>query len=275
MDSKTLLQLTPELLAKALMHRHERLIEELPETIRQHQGDLDFTKPQAETARNQRDDLNTKVASLKDERDTCTAKASALRTTASKVREKLLEEGKLRNPNPKWAREKLDAQLKQLEFELETEAGDHKREQKILRKMKDLQVEHESWVQGNASKIPELKEYYELEQEMRKLYEQAQKAHQAMLELVEENEELHKSFMVKEVARRTAASQLSRSTRTFDISNSAIDKWNDYLTHGFDDLLVDAKRISDGGMSTIAISRQKKREREASMAAKSKSQEEE
>ena len=269
MDAETLLQLTPELLAKALIHRHERLIDELPDQIKSFQEGLDSAKPMAEAARKKRDDLNAKVASLKKERNNCTSRASEIRNSASEMREKLQEDGKLRNPNPKWAREKLDAELKNLEFELETQAGDHKREQKILRKMRDLQAEHEQWVESNASKVPELKEYFELQKEMRKLYDQAQKAHQAMLELVDENDSLHESFVNKEDLRRSAASRLSRSTRIYDISNSAIDKWNLRLKEGFEELLSDSIRVKEGGITTIAINREKKREREAELAKQS------
>ena len=263
MDAEALLQLTPELLAKALIHRHERLLEELPEVIIQHQDDLDFAKPQAESARAQRDLLNTQVASLKNERNVCTSRAGELRSEATALREKLQEEGKLRNPDPKWAREKLDAELKQLEFDLETQAGDHKREYKILRQMRDLQAEHELWVEKNAAKVPELMVYFKVQQEIRKLYDQAQKAHQTMLEMVDENHELHNTFVEKEEKRRIAASRFSRSTRSLDISKAAIDGWNNRLSKGFNDLMIDRTRVNDGGMSSIAIRRNKKREEEA------------
>lgn len=270
MDAEALLELTPDLLAKALIHRHERLIEELPEAIKQHQGDFDFAKPQAESARSKRDLLNVKVASLKDERNICTSRAGELRSAATALREKLQEEGKLRNPDPKWAREKLDAELKQLEYDLETQAGDHKREYKILRQMRDLQAEHEQWVEKNTAKVPELKEYFVVQQEMRKLYDQAQKAHQTMLEMVDENHELHNTFVDKEDKRRIAASRLSRSTRSLDISKAAIDGWNSRLSNGFDELLVNRVRVSEGGMSSIAIRRQQKRADESRKAAASK-----
>ena len=270
MDAEALLELTPDLLAKALIHRHERLIEELPEAIKQHQGDFDFAKPQAESARSKRDILNVKVASLKDERNICTSRAGELRSAATALREQLQEEGKLRNPDPKWAREKLDAELKQLEFDLETQAGDHKREYKILRQMRDLQAEHEQWVEKNTAKVPELKEYFVVQQEMRKLYDQAQKAHQTMLEMVDENHELHNTFVDKEDKRRIAASRLSRSTRSLDISKAAIDGWNSRLSNGFDELLVNRVRVSEGGMSSIAVHRQQKRADESRKAAASK-----
>ncbi len=135
--------------------------------------------------------------------------------------------------------------------------------------MRDLQAEHEQWVETNASKVPELKEYFELQKEMRKLYDQAQKAHQAMLELVDENDILHESFVNKEDARRSAASRLSRSTRIYDISNSAIDKWNQRLKEGFEELLSDSIRVKEGGLTTISINRQKRREREAELAEQS------
>ena len=132
-----------------------------------------------------------------------------------------------------------------------------------------MQAEHEQWVESNASKVPELKEYFELQKEMRKLYDQAQKAHQTMLELVDENDILHESFVNKEDLRRSAASRLSRSTRIYDISNSAIDKWNLRLKEGFEELLSDSIRVKEGGITTIAINREKKREREAELAKQS------
>ena len=90
MDAETLLQLTPELLAKALIHRHERLIDELPDQIKSFQDDLDSAKPMAETARKKRDDLNAKVASLKKERNNCTSRASKIRNSASEMRKQAI-----------------------------------------------------------------------------------------------------------------------------------------------------------------------------------------
>lgn len=273
MDAETLLQLTPELLAKAIVHRHERLVEELPEQISQRQEELDFAEPLAKQARSKRDDINSMVAKLKSERDSCTAKARQCREEANSQREKLQAEGKLRNPDPKWARAKLDEKILGLENELQTQAGDHKREQKVLREMRDLQAEHDDWVSANIAKVPELKAYHAVQQEMRRLYDQAQKAHTTMLELVEENEQFHTYFIEHEDSRRRAASRLGRSNRTLDTSRSAIDRWNERLSNGFDELLKDAERVKTGGMSTIAIRREEKRKQER-LAEKSASEEE-
>jgi hypothetical protein len=55
-----------------------------------------------------------------------------------------------------------------------------------------------------------------------------------------------------------------------DISKAAIDGWNSRLSKGFDELLVDRVRVSEGGLSSIAIRRQQKRADESRKAAASK-----
>jgi uncharacterized coiled-coil DUF342 family protein len=265
MDAETLLKITPEFLAKAIMHKHERLIEELPPIIAARQNELDTSEPLAKQARKQRDEINVKVAKLKAERNDCTAKAKVQRLLANDLRATLESEGKLKNPDPKWAREKLNDDIINLENELQTQAGDHKSEQKVLRKIRNLQAEHGVWVASRVANNPEMKDFADASESMKRLYDQADKAHQAMLELVEENEQQHEFYSMHEEARRGANSQLQRTEAALKTSTIAINNWQGRLESGFDNLLKDAEQVKSGGDSTIAIRRKAKLAAEAAV----------
>ena len=248
------------------MHKHERLIEELPSIIDERQKELDTAEPLAKKARVVRDEINAKVSKLKAERNDCTAKAQVQRKLANDLRATLESEGKLKNPDPKWAREKLNEDIIKLENELQTQAGDHKSEQKVLRKIRTLQAEHGEWVAGRVANNPEMKDYGNASQSMRKLYDQADKAHQAMLELVQENEQQHEFFSQHEEARRVANSRLQRTDSALKTSTIAINNWKNRVENGFEDVLIDAQRVKAGGDSTIAIRRKAKLAVEAKAA---------
>ena len=52
----------------------------------------------------------------------------------------------MKNPDPKWAKEKLSAKLQSLENQPETSAGTHKTEEKFINEMKNLIKEHEEYI---------------------------------------------------------------------------------------------------------------------------------
>ncbi len=102
-------------------------------------------QPKAKSAREERDKVNTKVANLKKERNSAQKEARELFERANEIREQLIAEGGMKNPDPKWAKDKLSTKLQSLENQLETSAGTHKTEEKFINEMKNLIKEHEEW----------------------------------------------------------------------------------------------------------------------------------
>ena len=264
MDANDLLAVSPKLLAQAILHRRERLSEIIPDGLEERKEELQTAEPKAKAAREERDKINAKVANLKNERNSAQKEARELFERSNEIREQLIAEGGMKNPDPKWAKDKLSAKLESLENQLETSAGTHKTEEKFINEMKALIKEHEEWVEERTSSQPLVKEMKESRSKARKLLDAAQKAHDAMVELVSENEEMHDSYMKWEEARSRAKSRTSRLENALNSSQDALQFWKERVeTDTFEDLLTDAKRVREGGQSSKAIARTEKAKRES------------
>lgn len=264
MDANDLLAVSPKLLAQAILHRRERLSEIIPDDLEERKEELLNAEPKAKSAREERDKVNTKVANLKSERNSAQKEARELFERANEIREQLIAEGGMKNPDPKWAKEKLSAKLQSLENQLETSAGTHKTEEKFINEMKSLIREHEEWVEERTSSQPLVKEMKNARSKARKLLDSAQKAHDAMVELVKENEEMHESYVMWEDARSRAKSRTSRLENALNSSQDALSFWKERVENdNFDDLIVDAKRVREGGQSSKAVARSLKIEKQS------------
>ena len=264
MDANDLLAVSPKLLAQAILHRRERLAEIIPEDLEERKEELVDAEPKAKSAREERDKINNKVANLKHERNSAQKEARELFERANEIREQLIAEGGMKNPDPKWAKEKLSAKLQSLENQLETSAGTHKTEEKFINEMKNLIKEHEDWVEERTASQPLVKEMKEARSKARKLLDSAQKAHEAMVELAQSNEEMHESFMKWENARTRAESRTMRLNNALISSQDALEFWKGRIENdSFEDLLVDSARVRNGGESSKAIARKRKLEKES------------
>ena len=264
MDANDLLAVSPKLLAQAILHRRERLAEIIPEDLEERKEELIDAEPKAKSAREERDKINSKVANLKHERNSSQKEARELFERANEIREQLIAEGGMKNPDPKWAKDKLSAKLQSLENQLETSAGTHKTEEKFINEMKNLIKEHEEWVEERTASQPLVKEMKDARSKARKLLDSAQKAHDAMVELAQSNEEMHESFIKWESARTRAQSRTMRLNDALSSSQDALEFWKDRVEDdNFDDLLVDAMRVRNGGQSSKAIARSRKMEKDS------------
>ena len=255
MTPEELLGVTPALLAKSILHRRERLAEVIPEQLDARQEELLAAEPLARAAKEKRDGINTKVASLKKERADAQTKARALFKRAGALRDQLQASGGIKDPDPKWAKEKLDSKLQSLEQELETNAGNHKTEQKYIQEMKSLIRQHDEWVAQRASSQEGLTEMDASFKEAKALLETAQKAHDAILELASENEYFHTTYVEHEAHRRRADGRTKRLAEALDSSQRVIEHWQKIIDDGFDRLLSNATKVKQGGVSSSVRNR--------------------
>lgn len=263
MDANDLLAVSPKLLAQAILHRRERLSEIIPEDLEERKVELSEAEPKAKSAREERDSINSKVAGLKHERNSSQKEARALFERSNQIREQLISEGGMKNPDPKWAQDKLSEKLQAIESQLETNAGTHKTEEKYINEMKSLIREHEEWVEERTASQPLVKEMKENRNKARKLLDSAQKAHDAMVELVGENADMHDAFVKWEDVRTRAKSRTMRLENALSSSQQALEFWKDRVDNdNFDDFVVDSNRVRDGGQSSKAIAKAMKNERE-------------
>ncbi len=259
MGPEELLEMTPALLAKSILHRRERLAETIPEQLDARQEELRAAEPLARGAKEQRDALNAKVANLKKERNEARKVAQKLFNEAGDLRENLSSAGGVKVANPEWAKTKLDEKLKSLEHELETNSGNHKTEQKFIKEMKSLIRKHEEWVEkrtDNQNEYTQMKEKYS---DARKQLVIAEKAHQALLDHASQNEFFHNSYLEQEAHRRRADSRTKRLAQALDSSQRGIEHWQKHIDEGFDTLLENAKRVENGEQSSVARNKRQKR----------------
>jgi uncharacterized coiled-coil DUF342 family protein len=255
MTPEELLGVTPALLAKSILHRRERLAEVIPEQLDARQDELVAAEPLARAAKEKRDGINAKVANLKRERSEAQNEARALFKRAGELRDKLQAAGGIKDPNPKWAKEKLDEKLQKLELELETNAGNHKTEQKYIQEMKNLIRQHDDWVEKRSSSQEGLSEMDASFKQAKTLLEKAQKAHDAILELATENEYFHTSYVEHEAHRRRADGRTKRLAEALDSSQRGIEHWQKIIDEGFDRLLSNATRVKEGSASSTVRNR--------------------
>ena len=259
MDANDLLAVSPKLLAQAILHRRERLSELIPDDLEARKLELAEAEPLAKSAREERDGINSKVANLKTERNEAQKKARALFERSNEIREQLMADGGMKDPDPKWAKEKLSEKLQSIETQLETNAGTHKTEEKFINEMKSLIREHEDWVAERSASQPLVKEMKESRAKARSLMDSAQKAHDAMVELVGVNAERHADFVRWEDVRKRSTSRTKILENALSSSQDALEFWKERVTNNeFDDLILDATRVRGGGQSSKSIAKDKK-----------------
>tara|TARA_B110000902_G_scaffold265299_1_gene349183 strand:- start:3159 stop:4007 length:849 start_codon:yes stop_codon:yes gene_type:complete len=258
MRPEELLEMTPALLAKSILHRRERLAETIPEQLDARQEELRAAEPLARSAKEQRDGLNAKVANLKKERNSARVTAQKLFQEGGELRDKISSSGGVQKANPEWAQNKLNDKLKALEHELETNWGDHKTEQKFLTEMKSQIRQHEEWVGKRSNNQEEHSLMKTKYSEARKSLEVAEKAHQALLDHASENEYFHNTYLEQEAHRRRADARTKRLAQALDSSQRGIEHWQKLIDEGFDKLLANSKRVENGEASSHARRRQKK-----------------
>lgn len=258
MGPEELLEMTPALLAKSILHRRERLAETIPEQLDARQEELRAAEPLARGAKEQRDALNAKVANLKKERNEARKVAQRLFKEAGDLRDSLSSSGGVKVANPEWAKTKLDEKLKSLEHELETNSGNHKTEQKFIEEMKSLIRKHEEWVEKRTDNQKEYVQMKEKYSDARKQLVVAEKAHQALLDHASENEFFHNSYLEQEAHRRRADSRTKRLAQALDSSQRGIEHWQKHIDEGFDALLENARRVENGEQSSVARKKRRK-----------------
>lgn len=260
MTPEELLAITPEFLGKAILHRRERLAAEIPEQLDARSDELTEAAAMARAAKSKRDEVNRKVASLKKERNTAQAKAKLLFMEANEIRQSTPPKKGDSNPDPEWARERLQQRLDALDLSLQTNWGTHVDERSTLNQMKNLIREHEEWVGNRKEKFAQINQMKELREQAKQLLETADKAHQAMVQLHDENQIFHDTYIENEQKRKHADARTTRLAQALDESQRGIEFWNNCIEQGYHELMADAERVRDGGKSTRALARERRQQ---------------
>ena len=226
MTPEELLAITPEFLGKAILHRRERLASEIPEQLDARTDELSEAASMARSAKVKRDDVNKKVASLKKERNDAQAKAKKLFVEANAIRETTPMQNGDTEPEPEWAKDRLQQRLDALDLSLQTNWGTHLDERSTLNEMKNLIRKHEEWVDSRKEKFSEINRMKDLQENAKQCLATADKAHQAMVQLHDENQIFHDTYIENEQRRKRADARTTRLAQALDESQRGIrERW--------------------------------------------------
>ncbi len=262
-DVDALLEVQPELLARLVLHRRERLAEVIPDQLDARREELEAAKGLASSAKRQRDQFSETIASLKAERNGYHAKARSAFERVETLREGMEGKDVVRTPDPAWARERLNERLNAIEEAMQQTAGDHKTEASFISEMRSLVAEHEAWVATRTEKASDHLAMNDARKEAHSMLDAAQKAHEAMLLVVEDHQHHHRAFLEQDEGLRRADSRTRRLAVALNESEQAIAYWASIVATELDaehPLLQSMQKVASGGNSSFVSSKSKEEE---------------
>ena len=265
MDTGELMRVRPNELAEKLLKRRIMLKDSLPGVIRNLEAEEDSLSPKVDRMKRSFQDMNSKVAEFKNERDLFQREAGKLIPEVKDIRETLTKSGGMISLDPKWKKMKMLEKIEEIEDKIQTTALDHKSERKLLEKRRSLISENAKWVKDRKDSNPEMTEYLDKNRKMSELFKKADKAHSKMIEAVTKAQPMYKKLSESSGELKEIKSQLDRARELLSQSDKAIEYWEKRLELGFGDigpgfrdLLKARKSVEDGGRSSFAKKVRKK-----------------
>ena len=208
----------PEVLTKLILHKRERITESLPQLIAQTGDEKQSAEKMARRARTQKEGLESKISGLKIER----------KQIITAIQE-----------NPRLG--KLN---KEQELEL---TG-------IMDSLSMIDISVEKFTE-NLAYLSQIIASLESDEELSTKYTQSVKTNIALGELTKDYTSALAKWNEKESLRRKLESKFTKLSSSLAESKTAAEFWQSRLNDGFDQLLIDAKRVADGGPSSRQIHR--------------------
>jgi len=237
MTPRDLLAVSPEFLAKAILHRRENIVESLPQQIAKRQEERQIAANLAKDSRAKRDDLVSKVSKLKKERNDAQSSANQI------IKELKI----LSNANSNNQFVKLSKSEKK---------EDEKESLVTIENLQSEIEEHEIWASKNVESKDICDDLENMRKNANKLLEAGKKAHKAMMELSKENNKIQSIWLENESHRRRCESRYTKLVRCKEESDSATEYWSSALTGDFSEMLTDSVRVSQGGPSSRSLMKQ-------------------
>ena len=181
-------------LIEAIISRRESSLDGLEEKLVLVESGLSDLQQRVSLAQEQRDKINQEVSRLKNLRDEFHVRAREIVKRINEVRSELEGEGPL-PPDPRWARERLQRGIEDLEGRLETSALDRDTERRLMREMRELAHQHSEWVGKRQKEHPEWGVLHDLHRELNEAYESARTTHEALVQLAEDSDPFHGEFL--------------------------------------------------------------------------------
>tara|TARA_B100000424_G_C22901356_1_gene479362 strand:- start:467 stop:1228 length:762 start_codon:yes stop_codon:yes gene_type:complete len=221
MTPEDLLRVEPEVLAKLILHKRERISQSLPKIIESIGEEKHTAENLARNSRASKEGLEPKVSNLYNERVKIVTKLN----------------------------EKFDTN------KFEDDERDTFNE--ISEKLKSNQTSVEHFNKLLSDIIAICSKYDEKIEDLTS-YKSSIKANEALSEIIDDFENAKKRWNENESNRRRLESKFTKLSTNLRDSNTSKDYWEEKLNSGFEELLVDAKRVAEGGLSSRQLSRNNK-----------------
>ena len=220
MSPENLMSIEPEVLAKLILHKRERLVENLPEVVAKVGEQKQIAENLARRSRLVKEDLDAKAINLRTERNSLLTEMV-----------KLLTSQEIDDSNPNHI--------------------------KILARINNTDTENLDFSEFNE--ILEICQAENLEgynnPTIKSKIEASIKANNALRDLSSEHLKAKNKWNEDESYRRQIESKFAKLSSSVRDSNLAVDFWSEKLSEGFEELLIDADRVSKGGPSSRQINR--------------------
>jgi len=242
MTPDELLKITPDLLARAILHRRERLAEVIPEQLDARQEELEVAVPLTRIAKEKRDDFDKQINQIID-------KCLKSQNKANQMFSKLESDFQI-----------AATEHKQIGFDTLTQYykesnENHDQQTIILEQMNDLAIEQFDSISSKDNSDSEVESIKSQHKEIMDAISQSKNFHAELLPLHNEKEYFNNTYLENESMRRRADSRTALLTQSLDSSERGIEHWQQLIDNGFDRLLVNAKRVREGEYSTPALSK--------------------
>jgi hypothetical protein len=245
MTPDELLKITPDLLARAILHRRERLAEVIPEQLDARQEELDFAVPLTNFAKEKRDEFDKQINEI-------TEKCLHSQNQANLIFAKLKSDFQIADTEHK------DIGFDELLQQYKEANENHHQQTIILEQMNDLAIEQFDKISSEKSSDSGMESIKSQHKDILDAIALSKGFHAELLPLKNEKEHFNNTYLENEAMRRRANSRTALLSQALDSSERGIEHWQQLIDKGFDRLLVNAKRVSQGEYSTPALSKMNK-----------------
>ena len=221
MTPEDLLRVEPKVLAKLILHKRERISHSLPKTIESVATEKHTAEKLARRSRDTKEEIEPKYNNLLKERNQIIQSISNARLSVDLNKE------------------------------------DNSELSELISAMEAKKTTSDSYLK-KLEKITTICSKYDFNIEDLRDYNISVKANQALSELALDYEKAKNDWNENESHRRKLESKFTKLSTNLKDSEKAKEFWLDKIESNFDELLIDAKRVANGGPSSRQISRNRK-----------------
>ena len=221
MTPEDLLRVEPKVLAKLILHKRERISHSLPKTIESVATEKHTAEKLARRSRDTKEEIEPKYNNLLKERNQIIQSISNARLSVDLNKE------------------------------------DNSELSELISAMEAKKTTSDSYLK-KLEKITTICSKYDFNIEDLRDYNISVKANQALSELASDYEKAKNDWNENESHRRKLESKFTKLSTNLKDSEKAKEFWLDKIESNFDELLIDARRVANGGPSSRQISRNRK-----------------